>query len=336
MQGASVFVYLGHGNGWPSIVRAVPDRDQERPRPRPHDGRRRCQDRLLRRGLPPQRRPARPERRRPPVPPVLRLGQHRTRARRRRRSRTRGSASTTTAAGSSARVRGRSSPRVTPTIRSCTRCASCSRPTGRWRPDLPGSPDVARPRPRGPTPAERTPGPQLPDGPRLELAVGLLPLAHRRPVAQRVEGRRHSGLVRDATPPDRLRGPGRRRGGRREGAGLCATAPPTPPIPRTPRRRRRSPPHAPPGDRRRRRPMADGTRILGVTVLGGPGDGLRARVRARRRATARTSPSGRSTQSGPLAVAQRRRGERRPRRRRAVVRAGLGRPHRSGTPAAPA
>ena len=85
-QGASVFVYLGHGNGWPSIYPPFQTVTKDGLGLDPQSRRRRRQARLLRRGLHPEQHPARAQRGRPAVPPVLRVGEHRARARRRARS----------------------------------------------------------------------------------------------------------------------------------------------------------------------------------------------------------------------------------------------------------
>ena len=79
-QGASVFVYLGHGNGWPSIYPPFQTVTKDGLGLDPSSGRRRRQARLLRRGLHPEQHPPGAERGRAAVPPVLRVGEHRARA----------------------------------------------------------------------------------------------------------------------------------------------------------------------------------------------------------------------------------------------------------------
>ena len=105
-QGANVFVYLGHGNGWPSIYPPFQTLTKDGLGLDPSSGARRLAPRLLRRGLHPRQHPVRAERRRAPVPPLLRVREHRARACRRARSPTPASGSTTTAPGSSGRARG--------------------------------------------------------------------------------------------------------------------------------------------------------------------------------------------------------------------------------------
>ena len=80
-QGATVLVYLGHGNGWPSIYPPFQMLTKDGLGLDPSTGADGTQDRLLRRGLHPERHPPGPERRRAPVPPLLRLRQHRARPR---------------------------------------------------------------------------------------------------------------------------------------------------------------------------------------------------------------------------------------------------------------
>ena len=79
-QGASVFVYLGHGNGWPSIYPPFQTVTKDGLGLDPSTGADGSQARLLRRGLHPGQHPVRAQRGRPALPPVLRVGQHRARA----------------------------------------------------------------------------------------------------------------------------------------------------------------------------------------------------------------------------------------------------------------
>ena len=82
--GASVVIYFGHGNGWPSPYTVRPElHDQGRVRPE-RDGRQwRQQQQVLRRAVVATPR-SRAERGRPAPPPLLRGGQLRARQRRRR------------------------------------------------------------------------------------------------------------------------------------------------------------------------------------------------------------------------------------------------------------
>ena len=114
LQDASLVVYMGHGNGWPS-----PYRDSLYPPTQdgfglnPSAGERRRRASVLRGG--PDRRldPSRQERGRAAAPPLLRQRPVRARASRRARSAGRSSASTTSPRASSPRARRRSSPRPT-------------------------------------------------------------------------------------------------------------------------------------------------------------------------------------------------------------------------------
>ena len=179
----------------------------------------------------------------------------------------------------------------------------------------------------GPYPAERTPGLQYLMDPDSSTPSGF----YRSIIGDL--SLNASKVVDPACVPTRTRAPadfvvpGGAEVVAPEGAGAVGPRPTTPPTPRTP-----TPPttlaarHPPAGDLRGRRRCADGTRILGVKVLGGSGERLRARLRARaarqrgrRRLVARREPA--------LAVAQRRRRERRARGRRAVLRDRLGRAH---------
>ena len=80
LKGASLVVYMGHGNGWPSRYRDdLLPAHPERLRPQPDAGRRRLHPPVLRRGVGRLRGQARQERGRPAQPPVLRQRQHRAR-----------------------------------------------------------------------------------------------------------------------------------------------------------------------------------------------------------------------------------------------------------------
>ena len=80
LQGASIVIYMGHGNGFPSPYRTTPGRTRPgRAGAQPHGRRRRQQHQVLRRELPRPRRHPRPERGRDPQSPLLRVGQLRAR-----------------------------------------------------------------------------------------------------------------------------------------------------------------------------------------------------------------------------------------------------------------
>ena len=75
VKGASIVIYMGHGNGWPSPVHVRPEvHDEGRLRPQCDGRERRQQQQVLRRALRLHARP-RPERGHPPQPPLLRVGQ---------------------------------------------------------------------------------------------------------------------------------------------------------------------------------------------------------------------------------------------------------------------
>ena len=245
---------------------AVPDRDQGRPRPRSVDGRRRRRrpstTARTTSGATSGWRPTRsscsttcatPRGTRSPGWPWA-------------RSPTRASGWTTTARASSARARGRCSPRATRRTRSPATSGSCSRPTGRWTRS-----SGARPRgtatSRARTPSQRTPGLAYQLDPDTRGAVRLLPLADRRPVAHRLEGHRHPAGAHGHDPGG-LRDPGRRpRSPPRRAIGLFATA-----AGRRGSRGNAGRPTLADGTRLRvtaeAEPAADGTRILAVTVMG--------------------------------------------------------------------
>ena len=155
---------------------AVPDADEGRPRPRSLDRRGRQQDRLLRRAVHPVQHPPRAELGRPAVPPLLRLGQHRARA-------VAGHVRAGQGAGRQLRRRvhrrgraGRVSRRATRrTPRSAT-CASCSRPTARWRRSSATAP-TWHDNLYGPVRVAADAGRPVPARHRHRHAVGLLPLA---------------------------------------------------------------------------------------------------------------------------------------------------------------
>ena len=204
---------------------AVPDRDQGRPRSRPAVGRRRRQARLLRRGLHPEQHPPGAQRGRAPVPPVLRVREHRARAvagdvrrspragrqlRRRvhRRGRARGDR------GGPPRPSG--DQRDPPAVH--------DQPDA--RPGLPQRADLARAPPGAVRVAAHARSP-IPDGRGHLVAVGLLPLDRRRP---RAPGVRRDGrdAVADRREPGGLRRPRRRRGrrgGRRRAVRLAGEGP---------------------------------------------------------------------------------------------------------------
>ena len=128
---ASVVIYMGHGNGWPSPYTFDPQlHDQGRLRAQRHGRRGRLQQQVLRRAV--HREPGpRAGRDRPAPPPVLRLGQLRAGPRRAERRRPRASVPTTTPRASSRPAHRRSSPTGTPGPRAT--CGRCSRPTSRSR-----------------------------------------------------------------------------------------------------------------------------------------------------------------------------------------------------------
>ena len=111
------------------------------------------------------------------------------------------------------------------------------------------------------------------------------------------------------------------------GGGRAASPRPRPPpIPRPRRPRPRCRRARASGSRRRPPPRRDGTRVFAVTVLGGTRVGLRPRHRASHRATA-PAPTVWTLDQSAAALAQRRRRDRRPRRRGALL--GVRRPRRS-------
>ena len=243
MQGANVFVYLGHGNGWPSPYAPFQTRHEGRPGPRSLDRRRRHEGRLLRRGLPAERHPARAQRRRPAVPPVLRLGQHGARARSRD---VRGLARAGRQLRRRVHRRGRPGglrrgPPGAPG-RELRPAAVHDQPDD--GPDLPRRPDVARPPPgslRLPADARARlrarPRQGAPSG-FYRSVIGDLSLT-----ASKVVG---TPPARTDTHPGRLRRAGRRRGRSRPGRG-CSRPRRPPPTRRDPRvHARRS--HAPAAD----------------------------------------------------------------------------------------
>ena len=149
----------------------------------------------------------------------------------------------------------------------------------------------------GPYPSQRTPGVQYQLDTDTTHAVGLLPLAHRRPVAHRLQGD-PDGLPEHRRAPRGLRAARRAPRSPRPRARRCSRRPRLPPT-RSRRRRRTLPAHDPPADRRRGRAGArrdaDPPRRR---CSAAPRAGSSARPGSRR-ATAPRPCSGRSTRVRP-------------------------------------
>ena len=272
----------------------------------PTTGRRRHEDRLLRRGVHPEQHPARTQRRRAPVPPLLRLGQHRARPRdgvvRRlppARRQLRG------------RVHRRRRPgglrRGPPRAPGHELHPAAVHDQPDDGPGLPVGAHAATATSSGPYASQRTPGLRFELDPDTAAPSGFYRSLVGDLGLTAADGHRAT-LRSTGDAPGRLRGPrcGRGRGrGRRRAVRHCGSAadPAADPAatrwPRATRLRLTA----------EAAPVPDGTRILAVTVLGGDDDRLRARRLPSLRATAR--PTGRleCRRERRDALAQRRRNQ---------------------------
>ena len=220
------------------------------------------------------------------------------------------SAWTTTARGSSAPARARSSPKATQSTGPPTTCASCSPPTGPWTKVFRAAPSrhgnvIGRTR-------RSAPGLRFRMDPDCH-AVGLLPVGHRGPGPDRRHRRSWGGARADGeTTADFVlpgaaevrpgrHGPLRVPGGRRRSGGRSVST-----LAKGTRLRLATEGAA----------MPDGTRVFGVSVLGGSVSGfVRATELAPRDSVAPEVWTSRPEPRRPSA--QRRREERRPGRGRA-------------------
>ena len=243
-KGASIVIYFGHGNGWPSPYTYDPKYTTKDGFGLNASGRaRRQQHQVLRRALRLHAGP-RPERGRPAAPPVLRVGQLGARRRRAERQRPHASASTTTPPASSRPARRPSSPTAMaspePYIRAPVHDPCDDRGGLAERPELPRPRDARSPRPGR---RARRPSPT-----RTRRPERLLPLAGRDGPASRPTRSPVPTYADTGDRPDGTRRARQRRGRRTAGGGLYDD------DALTPDRERRSRPSRTAGVRLRRSP----------------------------------------------------------------------------------